>query len=56
MMTRRSSLLALAGLVSGMLVTGDFSLPRQVFAQHTHRRFSRKPSKVARKLLRSGIP
>jgi hypothetical protein len=34
-MTRLSSLLALTGLVSGLLVTGDLSLPRQVSAQPT---------------------
>jgi hypothetical protein len=33
MMTRCSSLLALAGLVSGILATDEFILPRQVSAQ-----------------------
>jgi hypothetical protein len=55
-MTRRSSLLALAGLVSGLLVTGDLSLPRQVSAHPPELRLSRKPGKVRRKLLRSGTP
>jgi hypothetical protein len=55
-MTRRSSLLGLAGLVSGLLVTGDFSLPRQVSAQPPKLRLSRKPSKGPRKLVPSGTP
>jgi predicted Fe-S protein YdhL (DUF1289 family) len=35
MITRRSALLAVAGLVSSILVTGDFGQPRQVSAQPT---------------------
>jgi hypothetical protein len=41
-MTRRSSLLALAGLVSGLLVAGDLSLPRQVSAQPTQTEIKQK--------------
>ena len=41
-MTRRSSLFALAGLVSGILVTGDFSLPQQVSAQPTQTEIQQK--------------
>ena len=42
MMTRRSSLFVLAGLVSGILVTGDFSLPGQVYAQRTQTEIKQK--------------
>jgi hypothetical protein len=48
-MTRRSSLLALAGLVSGLLVTGDFSLPRQVSAQPTQTEIKQKARQGAEK-------
>jgi hypothetical protein len=49
MMTRRSSLLALAGLVSGMLVTGGFSLPRQVSAQPTQTEIKQKAKQGGQK-------
>jgi hypothetical protein len=48
-MTRRSSLLALAGLVSRLLVTGDFSLPRQVSAQPTQTEIKQKARQGAEK-------
>jgi hypothetical protein len=49
MMTRRSSLLALAGLVSGMLATGELSLPRQVSAQPTQTEIKQKARQGAEK-------
>jgi hypothetical protein len=48
-MTRLSSLLALAGLVSGLLVTGDLSLPRQVSAQPTQTELQQKARQGAEK-------
>jgi hypothetical protein len=49
MMTRRSSLLALAELVSGVLVTGELSLPRQVSAQPTQTEIKQKARQGAQK-------
>jgi hypothetical protein len=50
MMTRRLSLIALAGLVSGFLVTGSFSLPRPVSAaQHTQTEIKQKGKETAKK-------
>ncbi len=49
MLTRRSSLLTLAGLVSGFLVTGQFSLPRQVSAQPTQTEIKQKGRQGAQK-------
>jgi hypothetical protein len=49
MMTRRSSLLALAGLVSGILVTGEFNLPQQVSAQPTQTEIKQKARQGAQK-------
>ena len=48
-MTRRSSLLALAGLVSGILVTGDFSMPRQGSAQPTQTEIKQKAKQGGQK-------
>ena len=48
-MTRRASLLALAGLMSGILVTGDFSLPGQVSAQPTQTEMKQKARQGAQK-------
>jgi hypothetical protein len=47
--TRRSSLLALAGLVSGILVTGELSLPWQVSAQPTQTEIKQKARQGAQK-------
>jgi hypothetical protein len=49
MMTRRSSFFALAGLVSGILVTSAFSLPGQVSAQPTETEMKQKARKGAQK-------
>jgi hypothetical protein len=49
MMTRRSSFFALAGLVSGILFTGAFSLPGQVSAQPTDTEMKQKARQGAQK-------
>jgi hypothetical protein len=49
MMTRRSSLLALAGLVSGILATGTLSLTRQVSGQPTQTEIKQKIRQGAQK-------
>ena len=49
MLTRRSSLLARAGLVSGFLVAGQFSLPWQVSAQPTQTEIKQRARQGAQK-------
>jgi hypothetical protein len=49
MITRRSSLLALAGLASGMLITGTFGLPGQAAAQRTQTEMKQKAKEGAQK-------
>jgi hypothetical protein len=48
-MTRRSSLLALAGLASDILFAGGLSLPRQVSAQPTQTELKQKARQGAQK-------
>jgi hypothetical protein len=48
-MTRRSSLLALAGLASEILFAGGPSLPRQVFAQPTQTELKQKARQGSQK-------
>jgi hypothetical protein len=49
MMTRCSSFFTLAGLVSGILVAGAFSLPGQVSAQPTETEMKQKARKDVQK-------
>jgi hypothetical protein len=49
MLTRRSSRLALAGLVSGFLVAGLLSIPGQVSAQPTQTEIKQKARQGAQK-------
>jgi hypothetical protein len=49
MMTRCSSLIALAGLASGFLVTGGLGLPQQVSAQPTQTEIKQKRGVAAKK-------
>jgi hypothetical protein len=49
MMTRGASLFVMAGLVSGILVSGDFSLPGLVSAQPTQTEIKQKARQGAQK-------
>jgi hypothetical protein len=49
MMTRGASLFVMAGLVSGILVSGDFSLPGLVCAQPTQTEIKQKARQGAQK-------
>jgi hypothetical protein len=49
MMTRRSSRIALAGLLSGLLVTGGLGLPQLVSAQPTQTEIKQKAGTAAQK-------
>jgi hypothetical protein len=49
MMTRRSLLIALAGVVSGFLVTGNLVMPRLASAQPTQTEIKQKSGAAAKK-------